>query len=262
MRKIELSSWQDIPKRVDNIVRSLEIIYETKLCVDIETISLERLYPTEEFLENDKLALVFMKIIRENYDVPIVVAERGLDYFVLDGHHRSFIHKKLLSKTIEAYIVKFLKGKEYRDVIKHPLEELRMKDISAIEDPILKAWQRILYVAEHYEAIYNMPFYLKREDVCLKNLVPTQSHVGKEQIDAITEVLVPIVCVQSDNEYYILDGHARSLRARALGQESIETMVLMPAKPIDYGIVKTTKVMNLKRLEDVQVVPKTGASQP
>lgn len=238
------------------------MIYETRLCVDMKSIPLERLYPTEEFLENDKLALVFKKIIREDYDVPIVVAERGQDYFVLDGHHRSFIHKKLLSKFIKAYVVKFLEGKEYRDVFKHPLEELRMKDISPIEDPILKAWQRILYVVEHYEAIYNMPFYLKRENVCLKNLVPTQSHVGKEQIDAITKVQVPIVSVQSDDEYYILDGHARSLRARALGQKFIETMVLIPARPIDYGIVKTTRVMNLKRLEDVLIVPKTGVSQP
>jgi hypothetical protein len=255
MREIELASWKDIPRRVDNVVKSLEMIYSVKLHVDLEEVFLERIFPTEDFLENDKLALVFMKTVLENYDVPIIVVKRDEDYFILDGHHRSFIYKKLMIKSIKAYVLKFPEGKSYRDVFKHSIEDLRIKDISAIEDPILKAWQRILYILEHYEAIYDIPFYLKRENAPLNNLVPTQSHVKKAQIDTIKEVLVPIVCIHAHDKYYILDGHARSLRAKQLGLESIEAMILLAKANIDFGIVKTTEDMHLHDLTDVQIIP-------
>jgi hypothetical protein len=253
MREIELARWDDFPRRVDNVVRSLEIIYSTKLQVYFCEVSVERLYPTEDFLENDKLALVFAKTVKENYNVPIIVVEHDDDFFILDGHHRSFIYKKLMIRTIKAYVLQFPEGVSYRDVPKIPLERLRIKDISAIEDPILKAWQRILFVVEHYEAIYNVPFYLRKELVKLGNLVPTQSVVGKAQVDSIKELLVPIVCIHYGQKYYILDGHARSLRAEELGLDSIETMILVPTMTIDYGVVKTAEELHLRSLEDIRV---------
>jgi hypothetical protein len=254
MREIELASWKDLAKRVDGIVKSLEIIYQVKLSVDLEEIPLERVYPTEDFLENDKLALVFKKTVEENYDVPITVVNSGRDYFVLDGHHRAFICKKLMYKTIKAHVLRFPEGKTYREISRHPLEDLRIKDISPIEDPILKAWQRILFVAEHYEAIYSLPFYLSREKIDLKDLVPTQSQVGRTQIDAIIKVLVPIVCIRYGKKCYILDGHARSLRAKELGLDSIEAIILLPKAKINFGIVKTAEDMGLGRLEDVKIM--------
>jgi hypothetical protein len=253
MREIELASWKDLSRRVDSIAKSLEIIYQVKLRVDSEEIPLERVYPTEDFLENDKLALVFRKIVKESYDVPITVVNKGRDYFVLDGHHRAFIRKKLMYETIKAQVLEFPEGKAYREVPRRPLEDLRIKDVSPIEDPILKAWQRILFVVEHYEAIYNIPFHLSKEHVNLKNLVPTQSHVGKTQIDAIKELLVPIVCIHQEEKYYILDGHARSLRAKELGLDSIEAMILLPTIKINFGIVKTAEAMGLSQLEDVKI---------
>jgi ParB-like chromosome segregation protein Spo0J len=95
---------------------------------------------------------------------------------------------------------------------------------------------------------------LKKQNVALKDLVPTQSHVKKAQIDTIKEVLVPIVCIHSKSKYYILDGHARSLRAKQQGLESIEAMILLAKINIDFGIVKTTENMNLHDLEDIQIM--------
>ncbi len=256
MREIELASWDNVNRRVASIVKSLEIIYDAKLHVVRRDIPLERVHPTEDFLENDKLALVFMKIVREDYNVPIVVVERDEDYFVLDGHHRAFIRKKLMNEKIDANVLIFLEGRRYREILKQPLETLRMKDVSPIKDPILKAWQRILFVAEHYEAIYSTPFCLCREQVMLKDLVPTESHIERGQIDSIRKLLVPIVCVRDEDRCYILDGHARSLRAKELGLSSIEAMILQPCKKIDFGIVKTAASMNLQNLEDVEIVDK------
>ena len=63
MRKVELSRWEDVPRRIDSAKRSLEIIYGVKLEVGLMDVPLARLYPTEDFLENDKLALVFKEVV-------------------------------------------------------------------------------------------------------------------------------------------------------------------------------------------------------
>ena len=94
LEKDKLSSLKSVPQKADILRRSLEIIYGVKLQTDSSHIQLDQLYPTEDFLQNDKIALVFMKIVNEGYDVPIIAVKREEDYFVLDGHHRSFISKK------------------------------------------------------------------------------------------------------------------------------------------------------------------------
>jgi hypothetical protein len=251
LRKIELSSWESLPLKADSLRRSLEIIYGVKLETDSSEIQLDRLYPTEDFLENDKLALVFMKIVNDGYDVPIIAVKRGEDYFVLDGHHRSFISKKLEKKTIMAKVLKFPEGTGYRDVPRSSLEDLPIKEVATIDDLIVKAWARILNIMKQYEALYHMHFHMKKEQVHLKDLSPTQPEVLKEQIDAINRLLVPIACIDYEKRYYVLDGHARCIRAKQLGLKSIQAIVLLPQVHIDFGIVKTAKEMKLESLEDV-----------
>jgi len=55
------------------------------------------------------------------------------------------------------------------------------------------------------------------------------------------------------DRYYILDGHARAVRARQLGQESVDVMVLVPAVPIGFGIVKTAEEMNFRGMDDLKI---------
>jgi hypothetical protein len=44
MRKIELLIWEDLPKRLENIKKSLENIYDVELTVEFKDVSLDRLY--------------------------------------------------------------------------------------------------------------------------------------------------------------------------------------------------------------------------
>ena len=253
MRKIELSKWESLPLKADSLRKSLEIIYGIKLETDSSEIQLDRLYPTEDFLENDKLALVFMKIVNDGYDVPIIAVERERDYFVLDGHHRSFISKKLEKKAIMAKVLKFPKGTGYRDVPKSSLEDLPIKEVAIIDNLIVKAWGRILNILKQYEALYHIYFHMRKEQVPLENLSPTQPEVLKEQIDGIRKLLVPIACIEYGKRYYVLDGHARCLRAKQLGLKSLQAIVLLPQAPVDFGIVKTAKEMKLESLEDISI---------
>jgi IMP dehydrogenase len=254
MHDLELASWSDLKRRVDSIAKSLEQIYQVQLRTRSQEISLENLYPTEDFLENDKLALVLKKTVEENYNVPITAVNRLGDNFILDGHHRAFILKKLLRTTINACVLEFPEGKLYREVPKRPLESLRIEEVCPIEDPILRTWQRILSVVKHYEAIYDTPFRLRETSVNVEDLVPTQTRVAKTQIESIKGALVPIVCVYQREKYYIVDGHARSLRAKELCLKSIKAMVLTPPQQIDFGIARTADEWGLRSLEDVAVI--------
>jgi IMP dehydrogenase len=159
-----------------------------------------------------------------------------------------------MKKTVKAYVLKFPENTSYRAIAKRPFEELPIKDVSIIDDIILKTWQRILGIMKHYEAIYHVPFNLKKEQVRLEDLVPTQPQVIKAQIDSIREPLVPIACIEHQGKYYILDGHARSLRAKQLGLDSTEAMVLLPPVKMDFGIIKTAKETNLRTLEDIRIL--------
>lgn len=254
MRKIELASWKDVPRRLASLRKTLEIIYEVKLGVDLKDVPIGRLHPTESFLEKDKLAVVFMKVLTEDYDVPIIAVKRVEDFFVLDGHHRSFISKKLMKKTVKAYVLKFPKYKSYRAIAKRSLEDLPIKDVGVIDDPLMKTWGQILTILKYYEALYDIFFYLRKEQVRLEDLVPTQSQIRRERIDSIKELLVPIACVKYEGRFYILDGHARSLRAKELGLGSVQAMILSPEVNIDFGIIKVVKEMNIRSLEDIQIV--------
>jgi hypothetical protein len=253
MRKIELTTWESMPKRLDSLKRSLEIIYEKKLTTYSYDIPVSRLFPTEDFLENDKLALVFMKTVSENYDVPIIAVEKPPDYFVLDGHHRSFIYVKLRKKTIKARILKFPQGSNYREVPKTSFEDLPVKEVSTIEDSILKAWARILNIMRQYEALYHIHFRMHKKDLVLEKIHPTQPEILKSQLEEIERILVPIACIEYKRMYYVLDGHARCIRARQLGLKFIPALILSPEVSVDYGIVKTAKEMKLDTLDDITI---------
>jgi IMP dehydrogenase len=235
------------------VKRSLEIIYGVRLGVDFEDVPVDRVFPTEDFLENDKLALVFMKVVTESYDVPIIVVKRNEDFFVLDGHHRSYVARKLLRKSLKAHVLRFPSGVSYRNVSKRSLDDLPIKEVTEVDDMILRAWQRTLSILKHYEAMYGIPFFMSVERVFLKDLVATQTHVGRLQVEAIKEVLVPIVCVEYKGRFYIVDGHARAYRAKQMDLKWIKATILLPAVALDFGIMKTANEMGLKNL-DLQIM--------
>ncbi len=254
MRQIKLLSWQDFPEHLENIKKSLEIVYETNIQVDSGEIAFDQLYPTEEFLEKDKLTLILRKIIDENYNVPIIIEKHRQDYFILDGHHRSFIQKKLMSGKIRSWILIFPETGRYRTHPKRPLENLPIRDVGSIDDPILKAWSMILTLVKYYEALYDVSFNLMKREIPLNQLVPTQPQVFRRQIHTIRKLLVPISCVEYLDKFYILDGHARALRAKQLKLCFIRAVVLTPISKVRYGIVKTSAELNLEDLEDIKIL--------
>jgi len=235
MRKIDLVSAESLPRRIEDIKKSLEGVYDVPLSVDFREINLDELHPTETFLEKDKLSLVFQRIMEEDYRVPIIAVEQGGQYFIIDGHHRSFIYKKLGRRTIKAHVLS-LPPVSLRPKVASSLDDIPIKDVGEIDDTILATWGQILILLKYYEAIYSTPFTMKREMVRL-------------------DALVPVVGLRHNERVYILDGHVRALFAKRKRKRSIQAIILVSSKPVDYGVVKAAEKMGLKSLDDIKILP-------
>jgi len=253
VRNIELSTWESVPHKLNSLKKSLENIYEVKLDTCSLDIPLDKLYPTEDFLENDKLALVFMKIIEEDYDVPIISVERGSDYFVLDGHHRAYISSKIQRKNIKSLVLTFPEGATYRNVLKSSLASMPIKEVEPIQDPIVLGWSRLLKILKQYEALCHMQFYMRRENPP-QEPVAHGTRTSEEPDRGNNQTARANSLHKIRDRYYVLDGHARCLRAKQLGLRSIEAIILLPQIPVHFGIVKTTREMKLCRLEDIHIL--------
>jgi len=254
MRKIELVDAESLPRRLEDIRKSLEGVYDVPLSADFKEINLDELHPTETFLEKDKLSLVFQKIMEEDYRVPIIAVEQGGQYFIIDGHHRAFINKKLGRRTIKAYVLG-LPPVSLRPKVASSLDEIPIKDVGEIDDPILATWGQILILLKYYEAIYSTPFTMKREMVPLDSLVPTQPLIEGARLGSIREILVPVVGLRHNEQVYILDGHVRTLFAKRKRKQSVQAIILVPSKSVEYGVVKAAERMGLKSLNDIQILP-------
>lgn len=254
MWKIELTTTADLHEKIKSIRTSLEKIYGTRLNVKFKVLPVRSLCPTEGFLEKDKLALILMKFLNEGYRIPIITVRKGGNCYVLDGHHRSYVLAKMMEKKIESYVIRFPEEVSYRAPPRRSIEDLPIIDVAPIDNEILRAWSQVITLLKYYEAIYNMPFYLKVENIPLNNLVPTQPQVSIRRISSINRIVVPIVCIKHHEKYYILDGHARTLKARQIGLSSIRAVVLTPKKEVEYGIIRTVRLLGLENLEDIKIM--------
>lgn len=254
MREIELIDDETFSKRLENIRKSFEIIYDVQISTELVEVALERLLPTEAFLEKDKLALVFKKIIEENYNTPIIVVECEKGYGILDGHHRAYIWRKLDRSYMKAYALKFPPEMGYAPNVFPSLEALPIMEVSKIDDQYLLGRSHILTLLKYYEAIYEISFIMKEDYLPLDRLVPTQPFVDRARLNSMGKILVPITCIKHDDMFYILDGHVRTLAAKRDGYGMIHSIILSPTKRVEFGIVKTAEAMKLKSLDDVKVI--------
>ena len=253
MRTIEIITADTIASRLENIRESYERLYETPVSSVLEEVLTEQLSPTEPFLENDKLALVFRKVIVEDYSVPIIVLRQEGALFVIDGHHRAYISKKLGRPRIRSYVLSvssaFLSKRRWLS-----LDYLEIGDVAEIGDPELNTWAQILKLLKYYEKIYKARFQMKPLSIPIEELVPTQPVIEKERLYPLREPRVPIACLESSGRYYILDGHVRSLSARLLGQETVSAIILWSKEIRRFGVEKNSESLGLTSLRDVQIL--------
>jgi IMP dehydrogenase len=107
--------------------------------------------------------------------------------------------------------------------------------------------------------LYNVDPTLDRGTIPVKELLPTQSKVYEDELEGrIYEIkkglAEPIIVVKRPGRIILVDGHHRAIAAKKLGITALDSYIIEIKEDIELGMERTAKAMNLKTLDDVQVL--------
>jgi IMP dehydrogenase len=107
--------------------------------------------------------------------------------------------------------------------------------------------------------LYNVDPNLDRGTIPVKDLLPTQSKVYEDELEGrmyeIRKGLAePIIVVRRPGRTILVDGHHRAIAAKKLGITALDAYIIEIREDIELGLERTAQAMNLKTLDDVQVL--------
>jgi IMP dehydrogenase len=252
-----LITKEDLPLRLKNVKKSLEKIYHVTLKSREDRLEVDDLIPTEPFLEDDKVRLVRDKVMKEGYNVPIIVLEHDKKLYIIDGHHRAYTFYVLKKTWIDAVVLEFPESEEYRIIEEIGLGEMRAKSAHKIksDEPgdSHEMWKRAGKIALYFEKIHGVEFTIVSKEVEISKLVPTQPTAESSKVGSYVNKNVPIVCIEYDGKTYVVDGHNRAVVTQKEGASEISALILVPQKPIDFGIARTSDRWGLKSMKDLKM---------
>jgi IMP dehydrogenase len=107
--------------------------------------------------------------------------------------------------------------------------------------------------------LYNMDPTLDRGTVPVRDLLPTQSKIYEDELEGrIYEIkkglAEPIIVVKRPGRTILVDGHHRAVAAKRLGITALDAYIIEIKEDIELGMERTAHAMNLKTLDDIQVL--------
>ena len=107
--------------------------------------------------------------------------------------------------------------------------------------------------------LYGVDPTLERGTVPVRDLLPTQSKIYEDELEGrIYEIkkglAEPIIVVKRPGKIILVDGHHRAIAAKRLGITAIDAYLIEIKEDIELGMERTAHAMNLKTLDDVQVL--------
>ena len=107
--------------------------------------------------------------------------------------------------------------------------------------------------------LYNVDPNLDRGTVPIRDLLPTQSKIYEDELEGrIYEIkkglAEPIIVVKRPGRIILVDGHHRAVAAKRLGITALDAYIIDVREDIELGMERTAHAMNLKTLDDVQIL--------
>jgi len=107
--------------------------------------------------------------------------------------------------------------------------------------------------------LYGVDPTLNRGIVPIKDLLPTQSKIYEDELEGrIYEIkkglAEPIIVVKRPGRLILVDGHHRAIAAKRLGITALDAYIIEIHDDVELGMERTANTMNLKTLDDVQVL--------
>jgi len=135
-----------------------------------------------------------------------------------------------------------------------------ISNIDVVRSHIEKATpNRVLMIKTFLESKNHVRINVQRELVPIDQLRPTQHEIYADELRGrqheIKRGLVePIIVVQKNDYFVLVDGHHRVLAARKMGVKQFSAFVLVPEVEMELGMEKTAKERGLKTMDDVKVI--------
>jgi predicted transcriptional regulator len=107
--------------------------------------------------------------------------------------------------------------------------------------------------------LYNIDPTLDRGTIPVRDLLPTQSKIYEDELEGrIYEInkglAEPIIVVKRPGRTILVDGHHRAIAAKRLGITALDAYIIEVKEDIELGMERTAHAMNLKTLDDVQIL--------
>lgn len=135
-----------------------------------------------------------------------------------------------------------------------------ISNIDVVRSHIEKATpSKVLMVKTFLESKNHVRINVRRKVVPIDSLRPTQHEIYADELRGrqheIKRGLVePIIVIQKDNHFVVVDGHHRVLAAKNMGVKQFSAFVLEPEVQIDLGMEKSAEERGLKTMEDVKII--------
>lgn len=135
-----------------------------------------------------------------------------------------------------------------------------LSNIDVIRSHIEKTTpNKIMMLKTFLENKHKITIAVKRRIIPIEALRPTQSEVYLDELRGrqyeIKRGLVePLIVIQKEDHYLLVDGHHRVLAARDMGVRQFQAYVLELSRNIDLGMEKSALEMGVRTLDDVKII--------
>ncbi len=107
--------------------------------------------------------------------------------------------------------------------------------------------------------LYGVDSVLNRGTIPITDLLPTQSKIYEDELEGrIYEIkkglAEPIIVVRRPGRTILVDGHHRAVAAQRMGIATLDAYIIDITQEIELGMERTANAMNLRTLDDIQVL--------
>ena len=119
--------------------------------------------------------------------------------------------------------------------------------------------EKVYKLMDTIERLHEIKPYLSKGPVQVHLLLPTQSRIYMDELEGrIYEIkkglAEPVIVIKKPGRFILVDGHHRSVAARRLGIKILEAYIIEIRENIELGLERTAKALNLKSIDDIQVL--------
>lgn len=118
---------------------------------------------------------------------------------------------------------------------------------------------KVNYFRKTMEQLYSIKTTLKREEVPVNEIRPTQDRVYADELQGRMYELErglaePAIVVKTGSRFILVDGHHRAVASTKLGLDKIDSYVIDLGKDLRLGMEKTAEKQGLKTFADINII--------